>query len=228
MKKTTLAVAGAALGLTLTVTACGGTLGFGGEQAVQSYDVKDAVTLVDAHTGSGDVVVSESDRSGIHVTETLHWWGTRPKTEDGHSVDGGTLTLKYKCGRCSVDYKVEVPRGLAVKIDTGSGDLTLRNLTGQVEASTGSGDVDARGLAAKEVNARTGSGDVTLRFTAVPAEVQAVTGSGDGKVWLPDGAYAIDATTGSGDRRVDFAEDDSAPNKIVVRAGSGDAEVRKL
>ncbi|MBO4271313.1 DUF4097 family beta strand repeat-containing protein [Microbispora triticiradicis] len=228
MKNTTLAVAGAALGLSLTVAACGGPLGFGGQQAVQSYDVADAVTLVDTHTGSGDIVVSESDRSGVHVTETLHWWGNKPKTEDGHSVDGGTLELKYKCGRCSVDYKVEVPRGLTVKIDTGSGDLTLRNLTGQVEASTGSGDVDARGLATKEVDAKTGSGDVTLRFTAAPDEVHAVTGSGDGKVWLPDGAYNVDATTGSGERRVDFAENDSAPHTIVVRTGSGDAEVRKL
>ncbi|WP_182904421.1 DUF4097 family beta strand repeat-containing protein [Microbispora sp. H13382] len=226
MRYKTLAVAGAVLGMSLAVAACDVRLDFDGQQAVQSYDVTDKVTVIDTRTGSGDVVVNESDRSGVHVTETLHWRGDKPA--DGHAVAGDTLTLAYKCHNCSVDYKVEVPRGLTVKIDTGSGDITLRNLSGQVNASTGSGDVDARGLAATQVGTRTGSGDITLRFTVVPDQVQAVTGSGDGRLWVPDGAYNIDASTGSGDRRIEVADDDSAPHAITIRTGSGDAEVHKL
>ncbi|KAB8183528.1 DUF4097 family beta strand repeat-containing protein [Microbispora catharanthi] len=226
MRHKTMAVAGAVLGMSLVVTACDVRIGFGGQQAVESYDVTDKVTVLDARTDSGDVVVNESDRSGVHVTETLHWRGDKPA--NGHSVDGDTLTLAYKCGSCSVDYKVEVPRGLTVKIHTGSGDVTLRDLTGQVNASTGSGDVDARGLAAKQVNTRTGSGDIALRFSAVPTDVQAVTGSGDGRVWVPDGAYNVNASTGSGDRKVEVAHDASAPHTITIRTGSGDAEVHKL
>ncbi len=221
-----MAVAGAVLGMSLVVTACDVRIGFGGQQAVESYDVTEKVTVLDARTDSGDVVVNESDRSGVHVTETLHWRGDKPA--NGHSVDGDTLTLAYKCGNCSVDYTVEVPRGLTIKIHTGSGDVTLRDLTGQVNASTGSGDVDARGLAAKQVNTRTGSGDITLRFSAVPTDVQAVTGSGDGRLWVPDGAYNVNASTGSGDRKVEVAHDASAPHTITIRTGSGDAEVHKL
>ncbi|MEU7692485.1 DUF4097 domain-containing protein [Microbispora hainanensis] len=225
MRHKTMAVAGAVLGLSLSVAACDVPLNFGGQQAVESYDVKDKVAVLDTHTASGDVVVSESDRTGVHVTETLHWRGDKPA--NGHSVDGDTLRLAYKCDDCSVDYKVEVPRGLTVKIDTGSGDITLRDLTGQVNASAGSGDLDARGLAAKQVNTRTGSGDITLRFTAVPDQVQAVTGSGDSRLWVPDGAYNVNASTGSGDRRIEVLDDDSAPHTITVRTGSGDAEVHK-
>ncbi len=221
-----MAVAGAALGMGLMVAACDVRFDFGGQQAVQSYDVTDKVTVVETRSGSGDVVVNESDRPGIRVTETLHWRGEKPA--DGHSVAGDTLTLAYKCENCSVDYKVEVPRGLTMKIDTGSGDITLRNLSGQINASTGSGDVDARGLAATSVGARTGSGNITLRFAVAPDQVQAVTGSGDGKLWVPDGAYNIDASTGSGDRRIQVADDDSAPRTITIRTGSGDAEVHKL
>ncbi|WP_432931641.1 DUF4097 family beta strand repeat-containing protein [Microbispora sp. CA-135349] len=226
MRNKTMAVAGAVLGMSLVVTACDVRIGFGGQQAVESYDVTDKVTVLDTRTGSGDIVVNESDRSGVHVTETLHWRGDKPK--DGHSVEGDTLTLAYKCDNCSVDYEVEVPRGLTMKIDTASGDLTLRDVTGQVNASTGSGDVDARGLAAKQVNTRTGSGDITLRFTAVPDQVQAVTGSGDGRLWVPDGTYNVNASTGSGDRRIEVPDDESAPHTITIRTGSGDAEVHKL
>ncbi|MFI7032680.1 DUF4097 family beta strand repeat-containing protein [Microbispora rosea] len=226
MRHKTMAVAGAVLGMSLVATACDVRIGFGGQEAVESYDVTDAVTVIDARTDSGDVVVSEGDRTGVHVTETLHWRGDKPA--NGHSVDGDTLTLAYKCGNCSVDYKVEVPRGLDMKIDTGSGDVTLRDLSGQVNASTGSGDVDARGLAATQVNTRTGSGDITLRFSAVPTQVQAVTGSGDSRLWVPNGAYNVNASTGSGDRTVEVTHDASAPHTITVRTGSGDAEVHKL
>lgn len=225
MRHKTMAVAGAVLGISLVASACDLRFDFNGQQAVESYDVKDKVAVIEAHTGSGDILVSESDRTGVHVTETLHWNGDKPA--DGHSVDGDTLTLAYKCDNCSVDYKVEVPRGLAVKIDTGSGDVTLRNLSGQVNASTGSGDVDARGLAAEQVKARAGSGDVTLRFSAVPTQVQAETGAGDSRLWVPDGAYNVNASTGSGDRKIEVLDDDSAPHTITVRTGSGDAEVHK-
>ncbi|MCT9932949.1 DUF4097 domain-containing protein [Planotetraspora sp. A-T 1434] len=225
MRKQTLIVAGTVLGAGLALTACDLKVDFGGEQATESYDVADKVAVLDAHTGSGDIVVNESDRSGVHVTETLHWRGEKPR--NGHSVSGGTLTLDYNCHDCWIDYRVEVPRGLDVKIDSGSGTITLRQLTGPVVASTGSGDVDARGLAGKNVSASTGSGDVKLRFAAVPDQVHAETGSGDGLVWVPSGAYNVTTETGSGDRDVQVTQDPSAPRTIVVKTGSGDAKIYK-
>ncbi|WP_036322315.1 DUF4097 family beta strand repeat-containing protein [Microbispora sp. ATCC PTA-5024] len=222
MRKQTMMVAGAVLGLGLAVAACDVNVGFGGEQATQSYDV-DGVNVVDAHTGSGDLVIEESDRAGVHVTETVHWRGDRPG--NGHSVSGGTLTLSYRCRSCSVDYKVEVPRGLDVRLDSGSGNITLRRLTGPVQASSGSGDIDARGLGGKRVTAETGSGEVRLRFATVPDQVQVETGSGDGVVWVPSESYNVTTETGVGDRTVQVAQDPSAPRTIVVRTGTGDAKV---
>jgi len=227
MRYKTMAVAGAVAGLSLAVAACDVRLGFNGQQAVRSYDVTDKVAVLDTHSGAGDVVVSEKDRSGVHVTETLHWYGEE-KPANGHSVEGDTLRLAYTCDNCSVDYRVEVPRGLTVKIDTGSGDITLRDLTGQVNASAGSGDVDARRLASARVSVRTGSGDITLRFSAAPADVRVVTGSGDSRLWVPDGTYNVNASTGSGDRTIEVAHDASAPHAITIRTGSGNAEVHKL
>ncbi|GAA4565096.1 hypothetical protein GCM10023193_38440 [Planotetraspora kaengkrachanensis] len=221
-------VAGVALGAALALTACGteidlGKVGFGGEQAVQSYDVTDAITALRTATGAGEIVVNESGRTGVHVTETLHWRGEKP--QNGHRVEGGTLTLRYDCRDCSVDYRVEVPKGLDVKVDTGSGTITLRDLTGPVGAETGSGDIDARGLSGRQVTASTGSGDVKLRFAAAPDNVRVDTGSGDGTVWVPSGSYNVTADTGSGNKEVAVTRDPSSSRTVVVKTGSGDAKV---
>ncbi|GIH68663.1 DUF4097 family beta strand repeat-containing protein [Sphaerimonospora thailandensis] len=225
-KTTIVAAAAAVLGLSLALTGC--RVGFGPqEQATQSYDVTDKVAALEIRTGSGEVVVGETDRQGVHVTETLRWNGERPS--DGHRVDGDTLKLVYSCVNCvhSVDYRVDIPRGLAVRIDTGSGEITLRDLTGRVTASTGSGEIDARGLAGDQVSANTGSGDVKLRFGKAPQRVTVQTGSGDGQVWVPDGTYNVTTQTGSGEQKVEVAQDPSAPHTIVVKTGSGDAVVHK-
>ncbi|WP_285776354.1 DUF4097 family beta strand repeat-containing protein [Microtetraspora sp. NBRC 13810] len=228
-----MATAGAVLGAGLLLTGCG-LDGVGGpaKEDVVGYDVKGAVTALEVKTGAGDIVVNESDRTGLRVTETLHWRGdARPETE--HPVDGAKLTLGYACpdrfgfGECWVDYKVEVPRGLDVDVDTGSGRLTLRSISGTLVASTGSGDIEAGGLAVKRVVAETGSGTVDLGFSAAPDDARVETGSGDATVRLPQGAYAVTAESGAGDERIEVTDDDSAPRKVDVSTGSGDANVLK-
>ncbi len=113
MRMKSLAAAGLLAGSALVLTACGDLpfdLDFGPRnQAVEKYDVKDAVTTLHVESGSGDVVVNESDRTGIAVTETLHYRGDKPT--DGHKVGDGTLNLAYACNDCSIDYNVEVPEG---------------------------------------------------------------------------------------------------------------------
>jgi hypothetical protein len=229
MRKQTFSVAavlGLGLGLGLTVAACGADVSFADfadQQAEQSYDVPGKIAFLEARTGAGDIVVNESDRTGVHVTETLHWRGDRPK--DGHAVNGDRLTLDYRCRSCAVDYKVEIPRGLEVKLDSGSGTFTLRGLTGPVAASTGSGDIDAQGLTGKRVTAGTGSGEVKLRFAAAPDLVKVETGAGDGLVWVPRGAYNVTTQTGAGNRTVEVTQDPSSQRTIVVKTGAGDAVV---
>ncbi|GII55027.1 lipoprotein [Planotetraspora thailandica] len=228
MRRQNLIAAGALLGAGLALTACDvrlGAIGVNDQQAVQSYDVTDKITGLTVDSGSGDVVINESDRTGVHVTETLHWHGDKP--QNGHQVDGGALTLGYRCGNCSIDYRIEIPRGLAVRADAGSGTITLRGLTGETSAGTGSGDIDARGLAGRRVTAQTGSGDVELRFSAVPDDVDVETGSGDGTVWVPYGSYNVKTETGVGSKDVTVAQDPSAPHTVVVKTGSGDAKVLK-
>lgn len=226
MKKKVI-VGGALLGSVLVLSGCRVDLDFGDRrQEVVSYDVSGKLTALDLHADSGDIVVNESDRSGARVTETIHWSGDkkdRPKTE--HPVDGGTLTLRQDCSDCSVDYKVEVPKGLKVTAKADSGDVTLRSLTGEVNAAAGSGDIAANGLGAKRLVVDAGSGDIEVRFTAVPDHVEVETGSGDIMLRLPKAGYNVAAETGSGDKNVKVTNDPSASSTVSARTGSGDVEV---
>ncbi|WP_245657568.1 DUF4097 family beta strand repeat-containing protein [Herbidospora mongoliensis] len=228
MRMKSLAAVGLLAGSALVLTACGDLdFDFGPRnEAVEKYDIKDAVTTLRIEAGSGDVVVNESARTGIAVTETLHYRGDKPT--DGHEVGGGTLTLSYTCANCAIDYNVEVPKGLNVKVETGSGEITLRALSGPVDVSTGSGEVDASGLLAKTFVAEAGSGSIEAKFSAAPDSVTIETGSGDGIAWVPGGTYNATLHTGSGERAVEVTNDPAAPKKIVIQTGSGDSKVLKL
>lgn len=141
--------AGAVLGTGLLLTGCGlQNIGTPTKEETKSYDLDGKVAVLRVQSGSGAIVVNGSDRPGLHVTETLHWKADKPATR--HPISGDVLTLDYKCSGgdwgCGVDYEVEVPRGMRVKLDTGSGDITLRTLSGEVDAKTGSGTIDANGL----------------------------------------------------------------------------------
>jgi len=198
------------------------------------YTVDTAVTAVDVVSVAGDITVTESGRSGVAVTEALFWRGgadARPRTR--HEVKDGVLVLRYECPassrpRCWVDYRVEVPRGVRVQASGTAGNVTLRGLSGDVTASTGAGEITGEELTARRLVGRSGAGDVEVRFGAAPDDVRIDVGAGNGTVYLPAGRYAVTAETAVGERVVGVDRDDSAPHRIVVRSGAGDAKVLRL
>ncbi|MFI7706990.1 DUF4097 family beta strand repeat-containing protein [Nonomuraea sp. NPDC049480] len=225
----TIAIAGGLLASAVLLTGCGlASIAGPTNQDTASYQVTDKVTKLQLDSHSGDAVVTETDGTAIRVVETHRWSGDdKPKAQ--HKVEGGVLFVTYDCpanwGRCSVDYKVEIPKGLPVDLDSGSGNLTLRGLTGDLEVFVGSGDVDASGLAGKRVVAEGGSGNIELKYTAAPDSAKVEVGSGDITLNVPDEGYDVSTDTGSGDANVKVKRDDSSPRKISLTAGSGDVSV---
>ncbi|MGV9309054.1 MULTISPECIES: DUF4097 family beta strand repeat-containing protein [unclassified Nonomuraea] len=227
MKTKKMIVMAGLLGLGVLTTGCGVV---GAEQRENSsYDVTDKVSGVRIEGDAGNVVVTESDREGIHVSETLMWRNTKPTAT--HTVRGDTLVLTFSCPpavgiiSCDVDYEVEVPRGLKIKAMVDSGDVTLRALSGEVEATSDSGTIEASDLTAKRVTAESDSGDLNLAFTAQPDRVKTTTDSGTTEVRVPQGPYKVMAKTGSGDKKVNTETDASATRVIDMRSDSGDVEV---
>ncbi|MEV4068875.1 DUF4097 domain-containing protein [Nonomuraea fuscirosea] len=225
----TMAIAGGLLASALLMTGCGlGSLGGPSNEDTASYEVKDKVSTLRLDSDAGDAVITETDGASVRVVEKLRWRGDdKPVPE--HKVEGGSLFLTYECpsnwGSCSVDYKIEIPKGLPVDLESGSGTLTLRALTGSIDLRVGSGDVDAADLGGKKVLAKAGSGNIELKYVSAPDNVELEVGSGDITLNVPDGAYDVKSDVGSGDKNVSIKSDSSSPRKISLKAGSGDITV---
>ncbi|MEV4177616.1 DUF4097 family beta strand repeat-containing protein [Nonomuraea sp. NPDC049709] len=225
----TMAIAGGLLASAVLLTGCGlASVAGPGSEETASYQVTEKVTKLQLKSNSGDAVITETDGSAVRVVETLRWrGGDKPKPE--HKVEGDALFLTYSCpsdwGSCGVDYKIEIPKGLHVDLDSGSGNLTLRSLTGPIDVHVGSGDVDAADLRGKKVIADAGSGNIELKYASAPESAELKTGSGDITLNVPDGAYDVKTEVGSGDANVSVKKDGASPNKISLTAGSGDITV---
>ncbi len=153
------------------------------------------------------------------------------------TYDGTRVTVSSSRGLALyADLVVEIPRGAsgtfrnvvgklegsgvdgALRFDSGSGDIALRDFKGEVTADTGSGDVNATaGQGSFKCN--TGSGDCRLKEFA-GERLDLDTGSGDIDV-TGSRARLVKADTGSGDVRLDV--DDA--EEISADTGSGDVSV---
>jgi DUF4097 and DUF4098 domain-containing protein YvlB len=162
--------------------------------------------------------------------------------------DGQTLRVRVTCltvlpARCAVSYVLRVPAKVSVEAHTKSGDVSVRDLAGNLRLSTKSGDVNvadskgtlwahtssgdvtADGVRSGVVDAESTSGNVILAFERPPAQVSARGTSGNVEVAVPRGvAYAVDAKTTSGNHTV-MADDPTATHKIMARTVSGNVEV---
>lgn len=228
MRMKNVIAAGALLASCALLTGCGlQDLGKASARDEISYDVEDRVAKLDVRGRTGDITVVEKDRTGIRVVETLYWRGDKPKTE--HRVEGEALVVSYQCesdwGSCGVDYRVEVPKGLHVKVDNRAGDITLHTLSGVVEAATSSGNIVASGLGGKKFIGETVSGDIELRYTAKPDDVEMETASGNGIVYVPDGAYNVTTDAVTGDVAVKVTDNSASKHRISITTVAGDAKV---
>ncbi|MQA95707.1 MAG: DUF4097 family beta strand repeat protein [Streptosporangiales bacterium] len=189
-----------------------------------TQQITEQVTGLDVTGGSGDVEVVATSASQVTVTETLRYGaGRKPTTQRG--VTGQTLRLSYTCrdawlpfGGCNVDYRVEVPAELALKINAGSGDVTVRNLDGALEVQSGSGDVDVVN-AGGPARLTVGSGDVEVEGARGDLTVKAGSGSIEAEGLAGRNAAV---RSGSGDLELVFAR---PPGTVTAETGSGDAKV---
>ncbi|SDJ35251.1 Putative adhesin [Nonomuraea maritima] len=222
-------IAAGLLACAVSLTACGSSgIVAPSRQDTVSYEVKEQVGVLRLRNGAGDAKITETGDGAVHVIERLHWRGdARPETE--HKVEGAALVIGYRCPpawSCGVDYEIQVPKGLALDLQSGAGDLTLRGLSGDLALSVGSGNVDAADLAGRKVTAETGTGDIELRYVSAPDAVELTTGAGDVQLAVPDvGPYAVRTEAAVGDTAVSVRKDDASPRKISVSAGAGDVTV---
>jgi hypothetical protein len=136
-----------------------------------------------------------------------------------------------------IDLEVRLPRRLALDVEDGSGNITIRDLGNGLELEDGSGDIKLDGIGG-QVEIDDGSGDMIL--ANLKGKVEIDDGSGDielkdagGDVFVEDGsgqmeliniAGSVEIDDGSGDIVIDGVEKDVT----IEEAGSGGLEIRNV
>jgi DUF4097 and DUF4098 domain-containing protein YvlB len=187
--------------------------------SAQSRDTTFAVTrgaLVDVTVRTGRLVVRGTDRStGELRTDD-------PRVQLRTTGVGVTLaptrTSSPTRRRGSDDDRVELllPRGVRVVVNAGSADVDLRDIDGDVEVRTSSGDIAMGRLGGRAI-VETLAGDLTIDDGV--GELRVTTAAGDVRVNGLRGAADIHTTSG------DVTLLDVRSSRITVESISGDASI---
>ncbi|HEX6356727.1 DUF4097 family beta strand repeat-containing protein, partial [Actinophytocola sp.] len=118
---------------------------------------------------------------------------------------------------------VEVIGAKSANVAAESGDVTVRDVDGEVNASTQSGNVDLSDIGGAVV-AGAQSGDVTVAMAAAE-NVTASTSSGNVDVRVPNASYQVDIQA---DDQTNEVGDDGTGPAIELRTDSGNVTLRPV
>ena len=190
-----------------------------------SYPVRLAVLVhgstVSLSAGAADVQVTQAAGSTLRLTGKATY-SLFPSNVTWQTTPSGVIVsprCHFFVGNCSFSFHAVLPAGKKAVLSDGSGNLTLRGLTGPVSAGSGSGDVQANVLTGT-VRLETGSGNITGSALSGP-KVTLKAGSGDVAV---DSLESLDVvvTDGSGNIDLTFTK---IPTRVNVSNSSGNVNV---
>ena len=207
-----------------------------------------AIQRIDIDNAAGSVDIVGSDRQDIaidgHVVRGLQ----APKHSE--RVTGNTLEIDATCHSlsnfCSVDYDIQVPRDVAVRIRASGGGVRVTNVAGEqdigssgggvrVEGADGAlrlrssgGGITAIGLRAAVADVSSSGGGVRLEFVDAPQTVRASSSGGGVTVVIPDTdvAYNVDASSSGGSVSRDIRSDPESARSISVDSSGGGVTVQ--
>lgn len=201
---------------------------------------------VDVEAGRVEVVPGGADEATI--TRTRRYLVGAPATKE--LLVDGVLTIEARCGGlvaagCGVDYRIEVPAGVPVRIRTdrasvsvvemsgmvevtaGAGDVRLHRTRGPVRVETSAGTLEGVDIVAEYLDATTAAGAIRLSLALPPGRLGLTTGAGDIDVTLPaaEAGYRVVADTGSGTADVGVVRNEGGSRAIIAKTGSGTIRV---
>lgn len=216
------------------------------ERSARSYLGVTEIDLRHAH-GNVDLVRAEGRRTIVAI-DSRH--GFLSAHERSDTLRGGELRLRGSCdfltlGTCEENYRIEVPRGVAVSVRTAAGETIARGLRG--------GDLELRSSAGPVTATDVRAGEVVLRSNAGPVKAERVRArrieadSRAGGVFVERSvARRVQATSSAGKTQVELlrpplsVDADSSAGGVTVRvpdvgyaveartsAGEEDVQVRQ-
>lgn len=205
---------------------------------------------------NGRITVGESGSDEVKVRATKRWRRGDPKDVHFMVVSSGSdvtvCALWSKGGHCasdgyrtqnksrfwhggndtSVEFVVELPRGVKVDVSTINGEIAIADAAAPVHARTVNGDIKAA-TAVGPVDARTVNGSIVVSMDSLAGtdDVELKTVNGSVTATLPAALDAdIEAITVNGRFTTDFAvtlpERRPGPKKVNFRIGAGSHDVK--
>lgn len=216
-----------------------------GARIDRTFDLGASPT-VDVNNFSGGVTVRAGAGTTIQVIAVKRALtrSTRDNIEVDMTEQAGSLVIKTQrpsaLSSGSVDLDITAPAGARLTLHTGSGGVTVEDITGSVTVDTGSGGIELRGVPAV-TDAHTGSGGIDVQGAAGPIRLQTgsggieyqgspqgecrfQTGSGGIVLSLPaDLSVSVDLSTGSGRIQLGYEVAGSvSPRQVQGNIGSGE------
>jgi Putative adhesin len=187
-------------------------------------------------TGSGRIHIYPGSDSEVHIKGHVHaGWNAGgdieermhkiaanpPINQSGKDIRIGDVSAAERrlYNNITIDYEISTPKGVALDLRSGSGDVEVDNVGRFLKSETGSGSIRAHGIAGPS-DLHTGSGDIELQQQG-SGEVHAATGSGSIRINGLSGA--LTARTGSGD--IEANGNLGGPSKLQTGSGSIRAHV---
>jgi len=223
------------------------------EEHVEQATVHDpAVRVLDVSSDGGSVEIVGADVKAVHLTAHISD-GLSP-TQFRHHVVGDRLEVRVRCRAvitgpwCHANLRIVVPRDLEVRLRVADDRITVRGLSGRVDAQSDNGSVEAEALSgdallhssngtvqgtrlrSASVDANTDNGSVHLEFERPPSSAVARSSNGSVEVVVPRGteAYAVDVDSDNGSTDNLVRTDSTSRRRIVASSDNGSVTVRYL
>lgn len=203
---------------------------------------------VDVEVGRVEVVPAAGDAAEATITRTRRYLVGAPTVSEG-LVDG-VLRVRADCdglvvAGCAVDYRIEAPADVPVRIRTARGSVSVTDMTGAVEVDAGAGhvrltrtkgavkvgtsagNVDGVDMVAEFLDATTDAGRIRLAMAEAPSRLGLKTGAGNIDVGLPaaPGGYRVATDTGAGKVDVTVEQDPGASRAVIATTGAGNIRI---
>ncbi|MFI6283297.1 DUF4097 family beta strand repeat-containing protein [Streptomyces sp. NPDC051018] len=236
--------------LVFALTGCGSADAQEAPEERKSFALDAKSLHIDSDNSALEIV--PADVKAVEVTRQVDGWvmlGSGP--EKSWRLEGGTLKLRLSCdgvaSECEARHVVKVPRGVAVTVKSGHGDVTasgfatpmkiradngnvtVRGTDGPLDLATDHGDLVTDGVTARTVKAQTDNGDIRVALKAGTAadRIETVNGNGGITIELARGkTYAVTAATDNGSAQVDVANDRTSKHVVTARSDNGDVDIR--
>jgi hypothetical protein len=195
----------------------------------QTFFVQGAPTIV-VNGGGGSVHIHAGDTNQVLIS--TRDGSPVQTTQNGNIIDIGTDSSFDSFGDNEQNLDITVPTASDLQIQSGSGDIQIEGVNGQMTLTTDSGDVQLQHtLLQGDSSIQTDEGDITVQGNIDPqGNYQFQTNSGDVKLTLPeDSSFHFVPSTALGNIENGFegTQDNNSPGPLLkITTASGDISVQ--